>query len=77
MELIVVIYMVELTLDISEAVVEELYVERHGEDEVRFDVGGVVTDVDADKLQRALTAEGVEPVSLTIETGYDENSASD
>ena len=69
--------MVKLTLDISEAVVEELDVKRQGEDEVRFDVGGVVTDVDADKLRRALTAEDVEPISLTIETGYDENSASD
>ena len=68
--------MVELTLDISEAVVEELDVKRYGEDEVRFDMSGAVTDVDADKLQRALTAEDVEPVSLTIETGYDENSAS-
>ena len=69
--------MVELTLDISKAVVEELDVKRHGEDEVRFDMSGAVTDVDADKLQRALTAEDVEPVSLTIETGHDEDSASD
>ena len=69
--------MVQLTLDISEAVVEELDVKRQGEDEVRFDVGGVVTDVDADKLQRALTAEDVEPISLTIETGYNTVSVSD
>ena len=69
--------MVQLTLDISEAVVEELEVERHGEDQVRFDVGGVVTDVDADELQRALTAEDVEPISLTIETGYNAASVSE
>lgn len=75
--MVVVICMVQLTLDISEAVVEELDVKRHGEDQVRFDVGGVVTDVDADKLQRALTAEDVEPISLTIETGYNAASVSD
>ena len=69
--------MAQLTLDISAASIEDLNIERQSEDEVRFDVSGVVTNIDNDKLHEALTAQNVEPVSLTIETGYNEASVSD
>ena len=69
--------MAQITLDISTAAIEDIDIERQGEDEVRFDVSGVVTNIDNDKLHQALTAKNVEPISLTIETGYDEDSASD
>ena len=75
--LFVAMRVVRLTFDISRAVVEELEIEQHDENEVRFNVSGVITGVDADKLRKALTAKDVEPVSLTIETGYDEDTASD
>ena len=44
--------MVQLTLNISGATVEELDVKRLGDGEIRFDVGRVVTNVDFEFYSR-------------------------
>ena len=70
--------MVEVTLDLTETEIATLDLERTaGGGKLQFSVEGEVRGLPDEKLEQLLKSQAIEPVSLTVETGYEDESDSE